>query len=166
VRDLKLRARVHGVRYPDDAVDALRNAHIEYAGWLPNWRVPEVFSRYRFTVHVPRRPYVTTLRGIPTIRPFEALACGIPLISAPWDDAENLFTPGKDFLVAKNGVEMRNHMRALTKDRALAQSLITHGLNTIQAKHTCAHRVTELLKIIESLAQPSTTNDQQTTASA
>ena len=31
---------------------------------------------------------------------FEALACGIPLVSAPWDDAEGLFPPGRDFLVA------------------------------------------------------------------
>jgi spore maturation protein CgeB len=150
VKELKLRARVHGVRYPDHAVEALHEAHIEYAGWLPNWRAPEVFSRHRFTVHVPRRPYVTTLRGIPTIRPFEALACGIPLISAPWDDAENLFTPGEDFLVARDGKEMKKQMRAVLNDRALAQSLITHGLKTIQARHTCSHRVTELLKIVES----------------
>jgi spore maturation protein CgeB len=165
-RDLRLRARVHGVRYPEHAIASLRKANIEYAGWLPNWRAPEVFSRYRFTVHVPRRPYVTTLRGIPTIRPFEALACGIPLISAPWDDAENLFTPGQDFLVANNGNEMRNHMRALTRDRALAQALIASGVDTIQAKHTCAHRVSQLLEIVESLSRPTTNNQQPTTVTA
>jgi hypothetical protein len=32
--------------------------------------------------------------GIPTIRVFEALACGVPLICAPWRDEENLFPPG------------------------------------------------------------------------
>ncbi|HEX8170843.1 MAG TPA: glycosyltransferase [Thermoanaerobaculia bacterium] len=160
VRDVKLRGRVYGVRYPDDALLALRRAHIEYGGWLPNWKAPEVFSRHRLTVHVPRRPYVTTLRGIPTIRPFEALACAIPLISAPWDDAEGLFTPGEDYLVAQNGDKMRDHMRAIVNDRALAQSLATHGLETIQRRHTCAHRVTELLSILQetgvSCASPST----------
>jgi spore maturation protein CgeB len=161
VRELRLRARIHGVRYPEHALDALRAAHIEYAGWLPNWRAPEVFSRYRLTVHVPRRPYVTTLRGIPTIRPFEALACGIPLISAPWDDAEGLFTPGTDFLVARDGNQMKKQMRAVLHDRALAQSLVTHGLQTIERRHTCAHRVSELLTIIENIgvqacASPST----------
>jgi spore maturation protein CgeB len=151
VHDLRLHARVHGVRYPEHAITSLRNAHIEYGGWLPNWRVPEVFSRYRFTVHVPRRPYATVLRGIPTIRPFEALACGIPLISAPWDDVEGLFTPGEDYLIARDGNEMRKHMRNVLHDRALAQSLIAHGLKTIQRRHTCAHRVSELLAIIGSL---------------
>jgi spore maturation protein CgeB len=148
VRGLHLKALVHGVRYPDHAVDTLRASDIEFGGWLPNYRAPEVFSRHRLTVHVPRRPYVTTLRGIPTIRPFEALACGIPLICAPWDDAEGLFTPGQDFLVAKNGTEMRKRMRDVIHDRALAASLAEHGLNTILQKHTCGHRVTELMKIL------------------
>ena len=64
------------------------------------------------TVHVPRRPYATALPGVPTIRIFEALACGIPLVSAPWSDCENLFTPGEDFLFASNGKEMRKHLAA------------------------------------------------------
>ena len=55
--------------------------------------------RHRVTVHVPRRPYAQALPGIPTIRVFEALACGIPLVSAPWDDVEGLFRPGEDFLI-------------------------------------------------------------------
>jgi len=154
VRELRLRARVHGVRYPDAALRALEAANIEFGGWLPNWRVPEVFSRHRLTVHVPRKPYATTLRGIPTIRPFEALACAIPLISAPWSDAESLFTPGADYLVARNGAEMRKQMRAVLHDRALAKSLAQHGLDTIQSKHTCAHRVTQLLRIVSPPEQP------------
>ena len=93
VKALGLKARVYGVRYPDAALDELDAAGIEYGGWLPNYRVPEVFAQYRVTVHIPRRPYARALPGIPTIRPFEALACGIPLISAPWDDAEHLFRP-------------------------------------------------------------------------
>ncbi|MFL6248755.1 MAG: glycosyltransferase, partial [Thermoanaerobaculia bacterium] len=161
VRDLGLRARVHGVRYPEHAIESLRRAHIEYAGWLPNWRVPEVFSRYRLTVHVPRRPYATVLRGIPTIRPFEALACGIPMISAPWDDVEGLFTPGKDYLVARDGKEMRKLMLDVLNDRELAQSVVAHGLQTIERRHTCAHRVTELLDIVNQIAQ--TTDNRQLT---
>jgi CRISPR-associated Cas5-like protein len=151
VKELGLRGRVHGVRYPDDAIAALRDANLEYRGWLANWKAPEVFSRHRLTVHVPRRPYVTTLRGIPTIRPFEALACAIPLVSAPWEDAENLFTPGEDFLVARDGNEMKQHMDAIVHDWDLARALASHGLQTIQDRHTCAHRVSELLEILETL---------------
>jgi spore maturation protein CgeB len=140
------------VRYPAEAQQALAEANMQYGGWLPNFEAPTVFSRFRFTVHVPRRPYVQVLRGIPTIRPFEALACGIPLICSPWNDAENLFTPGKDYLVAHNGHEMRDHMRALMNDSNLAQSLAAHGLRTIQSRHTCKHRVDELMEIYQELS--------------
>jgi spore maturation protein CgeB len=151
VKDLGLKARVYGVRYPRHALEKLEAAGIEYAGWLPNYRVPEVFARYRVTVHIPRRPYASTLRGIPTIRPFEALACGIPLISAPWDDCEHLFTPGKDYLLARDGSEMRRQLRALLTDYTLARRVAARGLRTIRARHTCAHRVDELLEIVKLL---------------
>lgn len=151
VRELSLRATIHGVRYPEDALDVLRTSGIDYRGWIANFDVPEIFARYAVTVHVPRRPYVAALPGIPTIRVFEALACGIPLISAPWDDAEALFTPGRDFLVARNGEEMKRQLREVLHDRELAAAVAAHGLETIRARHTCAHRVEELLGIVESL---------------
>lgn len=147
VAALGLKARMYGVRYPQHALETLKSSGIEYGGWLPNADAPGVFARYRVTVHVPRRPYTEALRGVPTIRPFEALACGIPLISAPWDDAENLFTEGKDFLMARNGAEMREHLRAVLNDAELARSLSEHGRRTILARHSCAHRVDELLAI-------------------
>ena len=151
VAALGLRAQVFGVRYPKAARAQLDDARIRYGGWVANYRAPEVFARYRVTVHVPRRPYVEALPGIPTIRPFEALACGIPLVSSPWNDVEHLFTPGEDFLVARDGAEMRAHLRAVLSDPALAQGLAAHGLQTILARHTCAHRAAELLHIHEHL---------------
>ncbi len=151
VKSLGLDAKLYGVRYSESARAALAEAGIEYGGWLPNFRAPEVFAQFRMTVHVPRRPYVQALRGIPTIRPFEALACGIPMISAPWDDAEGLFTPGRDYLVARDEAEMIQQMRALLEDEALARELAGHGLRTILARHTCAHRVAELLAICAEL---------------
>ena len=154
VRALGLRARIHGVRYPDHALAALREAGIAYGGWLPNYQAPQLFARHRVTVHVPRRPYVQALPGIPTIRVFEALACGIPLVSAPWDDCEGLFEPGADFLVARDGAEMRRHLAAVLHDAGVARELAQHGLATILARHTCAHRVDELLQIYAELAPP------------
>ncbi len=154
VEALRLQAKVFGVRYPKSARQRLNQARIDYAGWLPNFRAPEAFAESRVTVHVPRRPYARQLPGIPTIRPFEALACGIPLISAPWDDAESLFTPGKDYLLASNGAEMTQHLRAVLSDESLAQALAAHGLRTILERHTCVHRVDELMRIDAELRAP------------
>ena len=151
VHELGLRARIHGVRYPEAARTALADAGIEYAGWLPNYEAPRVFARFGVTVHVPRRPYVRALPGVPTIRVFEALACGIPLITAPWNDAEGLFTPGEDYLVAHDGAAMREHLRGVLADADLARSLAERGRATILARHTCAHRVGELLAVAREL---------------
>jgi spore maturation protein CgeB len=143
-RRLRLTGTVHGVRYPERALARLASTRLAYGGWLANVRAPEVFARHRMTVHVPRRPYTEALPGIPTIRVFEALACGIPLICAPWRDVEGLFREG-DFLRARNGAEMERHMRALREDDALAERLARGGLETIRRRHTCTHRVDQLL---------------------
>ena len=148
VKALKLRAKVYGVRYPQHALEELRSAGIEYGGWLPNYRVPEVFAEYRVTVHVPRRPYASSLPGIPTIRPFEALACGIPLVSAPWSDCENLFRPGQDFLCATDGEQMAAQITKLLSSDSACSAVIASGLCRVNERHTCAHRVDELFALL------------------
>ncbi len=150
-RSVGLALDVHGVRYPPEALATLAAQGARYHGWLANARAPAVFAAHLATVHVPRRFYVAALPGIPTIRVFEALACGIPLLSAPWDDAEHLFRPGDDFLVAADGAAMARHMRAVANDADLRRSLATNGLETIRARHTCAHRAAELLRIAAGL---------------
>jgi spore maturation protein CgeB len=151
VRELGLSGSVYGVRYPPEAERALARSGLAYRGWIPNHLVPSAFAEARVTVHVPRRPYVRALPGIPTIRPFEALACGIPLVCSPWEDAEGLFSPGKDFLVASNPAEMTEQLRAVLRDSELARSLAQHGRRTILERHTCSHRVDELLAICREL---------------
>jgi spore maturation protein CgeB len=147
VNRLGLNGSAFGVRYPPSAQRAVRRAGLAYRGWIANARVPAVFAEHTVTVHVPRRPYVHALPGIPTIRPFEALASGIPLVSAPWEDTEGLFSPGRDFLVGGDGDELAGHLEAVLNDDALATRLAQHGLRTILRQHTCAHRVDELLEI-------------------
>jgi spore maturation protein CgeB len=150
-REAGLPLDVYGVRYPDEAREILSKFGVRYHGWAANAAAPAIFARHLATVHVPRRYYTTILPGIPTIRVFEALACGIPLVSAPWSDAENLFRPGQDYLVAANGEQMTRHLTDLKNDPALRQALVSSGLETILARHTCAHRVDELLSIVATL---------------
>jgi spore maturation protein CgeB len=139
---------IYGVRYPEHALQTLARYGVTYRGWLPNARAPEVFAHHLATVHVPRRFYVDMLPGIPTIRVFEAQACGIPLISAPWSDSEGLFNPGTDYLVARDEAEMERHLKAVSNDADLRRSLVENGLSAIRSRHSCAHRVDQLLAIL------------------
>lgn len=163
VRELGLKAAVYGVRYPDSARAALVGAGIKYMGWLPNFEVPDVFARFHLTIHVPRRPYVEALPGIPTIRPFEALACGIPLVSAPWSDTEGLFNPDEDFLSAANGAEMKLCLQHLMNDDQAREDLSNHGMDTIAKRHTCAHRVIELYAIYREIRSRQEAGEPQLT---
>jgi spore maturation protein CgeB len=150
----RLSLDVYGVRYPAEARAVLDRHRVAFRGWLPNARAPEIYARHLATVHVPRRFYAQMLPGIPTIRVFEALACGIPLVCAPWKDSEGLFRPGEDYLVARSGDEMTAHLRALAHEPDLRASLIDNGLRAICARHSCAHRAVELLQIAETIDAP------------
>jgi spore maturation protein CgeB len=151
VSRLKLKARVYGVGYPGHARRTLARAGIECCGWLPNYLAPQVYANFKCVVHAPRAQDDPALSGVPSMRLFEALACGIPLVSAPWDDAENLFTPGEDYLVARDGDEMDRRLGALLADDDMRDELSENGLRTILNRHTCTHRVNELLHICAEL---------------
>jgi spore maturation protein CgeB len=145
--------KVHGVRYPEIALEALSAAGIEYAGYLPNLSAPKVFSESCVTLHVPRREYANGLSGIPTIRVFEALACGVPLVCSPWSDAEQLFRPGEDFVVVPDGAAMTAELKHLLSDDEARRQLSESGLQTVRARHTCAHRAQQLEEICKEMAR-------------
>ena len=139
---------IHGVRYPENALKALEDAGVDYRGYLPNLEAPAAYSASRLTVHIPRQQYTRAMTGIPTIRVFEALACGIPLISAPWNDTERLFREG-DFLFARDQRDMTRAIESLLSDPAAAHEQARRGMETICAHHTCRHRAEQLLEICE-----------------
>jgi spore maturation protein CgeB len=157
---LGLRTHVHGVRYPQAAQQILSEQGIEYRGWLPNHRAPAAFAQARVTVHVPRGPYARSLPGIPTIRVFEALACGIPLICSPWSDREGLFPPGT-YLSVASGTQMADALADVLNDGDLASQLANKGVCAIHKSHTCAHRAAELVSIVEDLSRPAAAATRQ-----
>lgn len=163
-RDASLSLAVHGVRYPRAARLKLAEFGACYKGWLPNAAASGVFAAHLATVHVPRRFYTRMLPGIPTIRVFEALACGIPLVCAPWDDCEHLFRADQDLLMVRSGAEMTSALRDLKNDADLRSALVRFGLETITSRHTCAHRVDELMSIVGSMTGPRTERLLETAA--
>jgi spore maturation protein CgeB len=139
---------IYGVRYPGDALRALESHGVEYRGYLPNLDGPKMYAASCVTMHIPRQQYLGAMAGIPTIRVFEALACGIPLISAPWPDTEGLFREG-DFRYARNTRESIAAMEELLSDNKTAAEQAARGLETVLTRHTCMHRAQELTAICE-----------------
>lgn len=144
------RFAIYGVRYPEDGLRSCIEADVAYGGYLPNLDAPLVYAGAHLTVHIPRQQYSSAMTGIPTIRVFEALACGIPLISAPWMDSEALFRPG-DFIMVQSGVDMAAAMKRLLSDPSVAKEQARRGREIILARHTCDHRAQQLTQICEDL---------------
>jgi spore maturation protein CgeB len=145
--ELGLHTLVHGVRYPMEALARLAGAGVDYRGYLPNLSAPEVYAKSKISLHVPRRQYASQLAGVPTIRVFEALACGAPLLCAPWDDAEHLFRK-EDYVIAPDGEAMKSELKYYLKDEQAREQLGRNGRETILARHTCDHRAEQLIGIL------------------
>ena len=142
---------VHGVRYPDDALGQLAASGIEFRGYLSNLRATEAYAHSRISLHVPRRFYANGLSGVPTIRVFEALAAGSPLVCSPWSDSEGLFRPGQDYICVSDKFAMISELKYLLGDDSARQQLAASGLETIRARHSCAHRAQQLADICHEL---------------
>lgn len=138
---------VHGVRYPSEALQRLADSRIDFRGYLANLSAPQMYARSRISLHVPRRFYANGLSGIPTIRVFEALASGSPLICAPWNDSESLFRAGRDYLCVPDTAAMISQLKNLLRDDEARAQIAASGLETIRARHTCGHRAEQLLEI-------------------
>jgi spore maturation protein CgeB len=146
VGELGLTARMYGSGYPVEGRLLLSRSEISYGGFLPSIALPNIAVRYKTAVQL------SGVRRMPPSGLFAALACGIPVVASAWEDEGGLLTPGRDYLVARDGSEMKQHLRALMSEPALRAELARNGLETVRARHTCAHRVDELLEISGELA--------------
>ncbi len=142
---------VHGVRYPECARHRLSQSGIDFRGYVSNLHAPQVYARSKISLHVPRRFYANGLSGVPTIRVFEALAAGSPLLCAPWNDSEGLFRAGQDYICVPDAIAMASEIKRLLRDDKARDQLVANGRQTVLARHTCAHRAAQLLEICEGL---------------
>jgi len=148
-----LRFAIYGVRYGAALLERFaREYRVRYRGWVANYRAPLVYAASKMSVHLPRQQYTSAIYGTPTIRVFETLACGLPLISLPWSDTDELFCAGEDYLVVKDQAGMIEAMRQLAADPAARKKLGESGRNRILAQHTVQHRARQIVGIVEGLA--------------
>jgi spore maturation protein CgeB len=78
----------------------------------------------------------------PATRVFEAAGAGACLITDAWEGIEQFLCPGEEVLVARNGREVAEHLRALTPERARA--IGEAARRRILAEHTYSHRAAQL----------------------
>ena len=85
----------------------------------------------------------------PPTRLFEVAGAAGCLITDAWQGIEHFLEPGRECLVASDGDEVSEHLRALTQ--AQAKQIGQAALRRILGEHTYAHRAAELESLLHSL---------------
>jgi spore maturation protein CgeB len=82
----------------------------------------------------------------PSVRLFEAAACGVPIVSDWWEGLDFFFEPGHEILVAHDGTDVERFLRDTGDEerRAVGDRARTRVLR----EHTAAHRAAELERLV------------------
>ncbi len=129
---------VAGAQFPADVDWPANVSHVEH---LPPAEHPTFYCRQRFTLNVTRADMIATGYA-PSVRLFEAAACGIPIISDKWAGLETILKPGKEILTAATTADVLQILREMPEERR--KSLAAAGRNAVMRSHTAAHRALQL----------------------
>jgi spore maturation protein CgeB len=85
----------------------------------------------------------------PATRVFEAAGAGACLLTDPWEGIALFLTPGKEVLVARDGIDVAEAVRSLTKERA--REIGQAALQRVLAEHTYDRRAAVLQRVLSDL---------------
>jgi spore maturation protein CgeB len=99
------------------------------------------YNRLRFTLNITRRDMVQAGYS-PSVRLFEAAACGTPIISDYWAGLGTLFVPGREILIARSTSEVCTYLMDLPEAERGRIGLLAR--ERVLQSHTSVHRAIEL----------------------
>jgi spore maturation protein CgeB len=117
-------------------------ANVQYQAHLPPAEHRAFYNRQRFTLNITRADMVRA-GWSPSVRLFEAAACGTPIVSDRWAGLETLFVPGREIVLADSAADVLKVLRDMAEDERLAMA--ERARRRILAEHTAAHRAAQLV---------------------
>ena len=138
---------VAGAQYPHSIAWPENVQHIPH---LPPAAHPEFYCAQRFTLNLTRDD-MKALGWSPSVRLFEAAACGVPIVSDNWPGLESLFAPNREILIAESAEEILRILRNTTPARRKA--IAAAARRRVLESHTAAHRAEELEALLKLGAQ-------------
>ncbi|HEX2168606.1 MAG TPA: glycosyltransferase [Longimicrobiales bacterium] len=138
------RFAVVGPQYPDHTYWPTNVERIEH---LPPEGHRRFYCAQRFTLNVTRAAMIAAGHA-PSVRLFEAAACGTPIISDTWDGLDTLFEPGTEILLPRSS---RDVLEMLVDINERARRAIgARARERVLRQHTAAHRARELMAHVQS----------------
>ncbi len=125
----------HGIAWP---------ANVERIEHLPPAEHPGFYSSLRWTLNVTRADMVSAGHS-PSVRLFEASACGTPIVSDAWSGLETLFTPGREIVLAETPEQV---LAALAQPERRRAAIAAAARRRVLAEHTAEHRARDLESLV------------------
>jgi spore maturation protein CgeB len=116
-------------------------ANTEYIHHLPPAEHRAFYNAQRFTQNITRADMLAAGYS-PSVRLFEAAACGTPIISDYWDGLDSFFEFDREILVARTAADTLRYLRELSETER--QAIGSRARQRVLAEHTAAHRAQEL----------------------
>jgi spore maturation protein CgeB len=129
---------VAGAQYPDDIAWPRNVRRITH---VPPGDHRDFYNAQRYTLNITRADMIRA-GWSPSVRLFEAAACGTPVISDYWDGLEEFFEPGRDILIARSASDVAAILHDVPDEERVA--LGEQARERVLARHTAAHRAAEL----------------------
>ncbi|MBQ0824815.1 glycosyltransferase [Microvirga sp. HBU67558] len=133
-----LRFVVAGPQYPAD-IDWPEN--VERIDHIPPSDHPAFYARSRYTLNVTRADMIRAGYS-PSVRLFEAAACGTPIISDVWDGIETLLEPDREIVLARRSDDVLTVLGTWTDNKR--KDLGSRARHRILEEHTSAHRAASM----------------------
>jgi len=129
---------VAGPQYPKEVTWLPNIERIEH---LPPAQHRRFYNSQRFTLNITRADMIRAGYS-PSVRLFEAAACGTPIISDYWDGLGHFFEPGSEILISTSAEDTVRHLNELSVEEA--RTIGERARNKVLEFHTAAHRAVEL----------------------
>ena len=153
-RNRELKLIVAGPMYPRDLVWPVNVERIEH---LPPASHRHFYNSQRFTLNLTRAD-MRRAGHSPSVRIFEAAACGTPIISDYWPGLEDFFELEKEILISSSTKEMMVYLNEMPEvDR---RALGERARLRVLASHTAEQRVLELESYVDEVMQTTALDTQ------
>ena len=135
---------VAGSQFPDELAWP---ANVERLDHVAPADHPRFYASQRMTLNVTRGP-MAEAGWSPSVRLFEAAACGVPVVSDPWEGLETFFRPGEEILVAAGPEDVLDALRLPADELA---AIGRRARTRVLAEHTAERRAEQLERYVSEL---------------
>ncbi len=140
---------VAGPQYPEDFP---WSKNVERIDHLPPAEHRDFYNSQEFTLNVTREDMIKAGFS-PSVRLFEAAACGVPIISDYWDGIHSIFEQEKEILIARSSEEVEEYFRSISEEER--KQIGENARQKVLKSHTAQARAKELVNYVKEVLKPS-----------